>query len=119
MKMSPSRCIGIIVVAVCAASPALATRRIKDLYVAAGRPTLVWTYWNCVDMPLGGARGAFVHNGTISMREVTVQRCGDEFAGAPMRDVPGREVWYTPNPGFRGLDTMEMGGGPTIRLIVK
>jgi len=109
-----------IAMAASAVSPTLAGTRIQDLYVNAGRPTLVWTYWNCGDKPLGGTRGAFLHNGTIVMRDVTVSRCGDEFAGAPAKQVPGREVWYTPNPGFiTGYDIVEMGGGPTIRLIVK
>ena len=63
-----------------------------------GIPTHIWTFYNCVGRiryPFTGT--AFVEHGAVTFKEGVKNRCG-------LRDVITREVWYTSNPGFTGID---------------
>lgn len=93
-----------IAIAASSALPASAAARVLNKYAKSGEPTLIYTFWSCSSRPPGGGTGSFVEHGTVTMRDVILHKCGDVFEGAPGFDVPGREVWYTSNPGFTGLD---------------
>jgi hypothetical protein len=44
-----------------------------------------------------GSGGAFVEHGAVVVKEVVQHRCGNP-------NEHGYAVWYTPAPGFRGVD---------------
>ncbi|MGO8797599.1 MAG: hypothetical protein ACLQE9_05000 [Roseiarcus sp.] len=70
---------------------------------AAGAPTHVWTFYNCINCigrkrwPFSGS--AFVEHGTVEFKDSVKNRCG-------LANLPTREVWYTSAPGFSGLDKL-------------
>jgi hypothetical protein len=112
-----------IAIAVSSGLPASAAARVLNKYAKSGQPTLIYTFWSCSDTPPGGANGSFVEHGTVTTRDVILHKCGDVFESAPGMDVPGREIWYTSNPGFTGLDTVTIPsrgrGGHIFRILVQ
>ncbi|WP_158813916.1 hypothetical protein [Methylocapsa sp. S129] len=84
------------------APPCAATAAAYHTYVernaASGVPTHIWTFANCigrVQYPFSGT--AFAEHGTVAFKEAVKSRCGNPNAVT-------REVWYTSNAGFTGVD---------------
>lgn len=79
---------------------AAAYRTYVERTVAAGVSTHIWTFASCtgrIRYPF--SRTAFVEHGTVAFKELTGSRCG-------LANVITREVWYTPAPGFVGVDRL-------------
>lgn len=74
-----------------------------------GQPTHIWNFYNCQTHNRTGDGGSFVEHGTVSVRDVTQNRCGNA-------NEPAREVWYTSAPGFKGMDkvTFPIGQGQIV-----
>ena len=75
-----------------------AYRTYVERSVQSGAPTRIWTFYNCIGRkhsPFAGT--AFSEHGSVIFKEVPKNRCG-------IADVPTREVWYTSNPVFTGVD---------------
>jgi hypothetical protein len=112
-----------VVLVISSALSATAANRVLNKYAKSGQPTLIYTFWSCSDKPPGGGNGSFVEHGTVTTREVVLHKCADVFESAPGVDVPAREIWYTSNPGFTGLDTVTIPSpgrsGHIIRILVQ
>lgn len=71
----------------------------NNLAVKANTTKRVWTFFSCV---VGASREgsyATAEHGQIVVRDTTSNRCGDP-------KFPVKEVWYTPNAGFKGVDEL-------------
>ena len=91
-------------IAVLSAPLQSATAAAYRIYVertaAAGAPTHIWTFANCVGRthyPFSGT--AFAEHGAVTFKESTANRCG-------IPNLIRREVWYTPDAGFVGVDRL-------------
>jgi hypothetical protein len=91
------------VAALCAfvqSATAAAYRTYVERTAAAGVPTHIWTFANCIGRThYPFSRTAFVEHGTVTFKESTGTRCG-------LANVITREVWYTSAPGFVGVDRL-------------
>jgi hypothetical protein len=72
------------------------------------QPVVVRVFYNCTGRP--NAAG-YAYNGTLSLRETTLNRCGN-----PRQ--PAIEAVYTPRYGFRGTDEVVFTAGTGERLKV-
>ena len=96
-----------IIVALAPVQSAHATlNRIYEKTAQSGKPTRLFSFFNCGRHVIAIARGAFVEHGTIEYKDATQKRCGNA-------DEPVVEVWYTSNPGFVGVDVVTMPMGAT------
>jgi hypothetical protein len=83
--------------------PAFAQQGIH--FARSGEPKLLGVYFNCT--PRGGlpSPSGTAHNGTITTRVATGNRCGSP-------NYPVVQMIYTSRPGFRGRDQAFLYGSP-------
>ena len=83
-----------------------------------GQPTLIGHLYSCTTHSPPGDAGASVEHGTVTLKDVQINQCGNP-------NEPAKEVWYTSAPGFKGVDTVKfpMGkrgiGGVTYNVTVQ
>jgi hypothetical protein len=72
-----------------------------DFFVHAksGTPKLIQVYFDCKNHLRFGDTGRFVEHGTITIKDAVQQRCGNA-------NEPVKEIWYTSEPGFVGVDSV-------------
>jgi hypothetical protein len=94
--------LGALAIAAALAPPPAATAKAYRTHVernaAAGATTRIWSFYNCIgraQYPFSGA--AFAEHGTVTFTEAVKNRCGNP-------NTVTREVWYTPEAGFTGVD---------------
>src|SRR5271167_2853684 len=62
-----------------------------------GQATRIYNFYNCVGHHPGRDGGAFAEHGTVTIKDVTQNRCWNA-------NEPARETWYTSAAGFKGVD---------------
>lgn len=77
-----------------------------------GAPTLIRTFFNCIRHVPGGNGAAIAEHGSAELKFVTGAHCGNA-------NEPANEVWYTSNPGFKGIDNVTIPVGPWTNVIVR
>ena len=87
-----------LVVTIAAMQFTQATTRIEHAEASSGKPKLIYTFWSRATHRPWEAT-AFVENGALEYKDTTKTRCGNSIERA-------REIWYTSNPGFAGVDTV-------------
>ena len=85
-----------------AASPASASEYSKQ--AKSGEKTLLYRFYDCTRHVPGGQAGATAANGTVTIEDTHLNKCGNP-------QEPARLVWYTSNPGFKGMDTVTFPAG--------
>ena len=66
-------------------------------HAKSGEATRIWSFYSCTTHAPSSPSGAFVEHGSVVYKDATIDRCGNA-------NEPAREVWYTSNAGFKGLD---------------
>ena len=102
-------------IAIFAVQPTTAYARESQFqaHAKSGEPTRIRTFYNCKRHLPGGGGGAFVEHGTVTVKYVIQNRCGNA-------NEPTNEIWYTSTPGFKGLDTvtLPLGGRTKVNIEV-
>jgi hypothetical protein len=75
-----------------------------NAHAKSGQTSLIGHLYSCSSHVPPGDGGYHVDHGTITLKDVTYNACGNP-------NEPTREVWYTSVPGFKGTDkvTFPMG----------
>lgn len=80
-------------------------QQVFDSHVKSGQTTMIGAFWsrdgqNGTSNGVGG--GAFVDHGTVAFKVVHVRQT----------NMPATGLFYTPNPGFKGVDKVDIPIGP-------
>ncbi len=90
---------------------AQAAAPVHSVQAKSGQLTHIWNFFLCTRSRVpAGANGFFVEHGTVTIKDVTQNRCGSA-------NWPAREVWYTSPPGFRGVDTITFPMGQSAIIL--
>ena len=68
-----------------------------DRHVRSGQPSKIYNFFDCKRHSPGGDGGATAEHGTVTVKDVTQNCCGNPNESA-------REAWYKSSPGFKGVD---------------
>jgi hypothetical protein len=96
--------------AVCATAWCLQTQCVSagswevSAQAKSGEPTRIRVFFDCRLHAPFWLNGAFVEHGSIVFKEATLRACGNA-------NEPVRELWYTSNPGFKGVDKVVLPAG--------
>jgi hypothetical protein len=91
----------VLLAGVTMAVASLSTAKGETRTAKSGRPSVIWTWFDCRlgDRQVVGSGQAA--NGTVSVRETTINRCRRS-------DQPALEATYTSKPDFSGTDTVHL-----------
>jgi hypothetical protein len=80
-------------------------QQILNVRVKSGQSTVIGAFWiRGQNYTVHGGTGAFVDHGAVVFRDVSVNRRGNVSSVT--------QLVYTPNPGFKGVDKVDIPIGP-------
>lgn len=84
------------------AMTAEARESIFTAHAKSGEPSRIRIFFDCrTHAPVSNVTGAFVEHGSVSFKDSVRDFCG-------VVGLPVREVWYTSDPGFKGVDRVSI-----------
>ena len=80
-------------------------QQILNVHAKSGQSTVIGAFWiRGQNYTVHGGTGAFVDHGAVVFRDVSVNRLGNVSSVT--------QLVYTPNPGFKGVDKVDIPIGP-------